>query len=116
MAPTHCLMLARLQWPGLLFISICFAINVGLNNVSLTTISLSLNQVIRCVAVRATTRVPARAPERHNRLGAMLCCHIQTEPVALSRPGGIQFGRLTCNLHRPQGEHPGVHGDRRGRD
>ncbi|PNW85405.1 hypothetical protein CHLRE_03g184850v5 [Chlamydomonas reinhardtii] len=35
------------QWPGLLFISICFAINVGLNNVSLTTISLSLNQVIR---------------------------------------------------------------------
>ncbi|EFJ52147.1 hypothetical protein VOLCADRAFT_116181 [Volvox carteri f. nagariensis] len=35
------------QWPGLLFISMCFAINVGLNNVSLLSISLSLNQVIR---------------------------------------------------------------------
>ncbi len=35
------------QWPGLLFISVCFAINVGLNNVSLLSISLSLNQVIR---------------------------------------------------------------------
>ncbi|GIL72975.1 hypothetical protein Vretimale_4622 [Volvox reticuliferus] len=35
------------QWPGLLFISVCFAMNVGLNNVSLLSISLSLNQVIR---------------------------------------------------------------------
>lgn len=35
------------QWPGLLFISLCFAVNVGLNNVSLLSISLSLNQVIR---------------------------------------------------------------------
>ncbi|PNH12388.1 putative sugar phosphate/phosphate translocator [Tetrabaena socialis] len=35
------------QWPGLLFVGICFAVNVGLNNVSLLSISLSLNQVIR---------------------------------------------------------------------
>ncbi|GFR41028.1 hypothetical protein Agub_g1460 [Astrephomene gubernaculifera] len=35
------------QWPGLLFISVCFAVNMGLNNMSLLSISLSLNQVIR---------------------------------------------------------------------
>ncbi|KXZ56728.1 hypothetical protein GPECTOR_1g656 [Gonium pectorale] len=35
------------QWPGLMFMAGCFAINIGLNNVSLVSISLSLNQVIR---------------------------------------------------------------------
>eukprot|EP00192_Tetraselmis_astigmatica_P025118 CAMPEP_0117698506 /NCGR_PEP_ID=MMETSP0804-20121206/29794_1 /TAXON_ID=1074897 /ORGANISM="Tetraselmis astigmatica, Strain CCMP880" /LENGTH=326 /DNA_ID=CAMNT_0005512819 /DNA_START=352 /DNA_END=1329 /DNA_ORIENTATION=- len=35
------------QWLGLLVIGVCFALNIGLNNTSLVTISLSLNQVIR---------------------------------------------------------------------
>ena len=35
------------QWLGLIGVGIFFAVNVGFNNVSLLTISLSLNQVIR---------------------------------------------------------------------
>lgn len=35
------------QWTGLLAIGCFFAVNVGFNNVSLLSIPLSLNQVIR---------------------------------------------------------------------
>ena len=35
------------QWLGLIGVGVFFAINIGFNNVSLVTISLSLNQVIR---------------------------------------------------------------------
>lgn len=35
------------QWLGLIGVGTFFAINVGMNNYSLLTISLSLNQVIR---------------------------------------------------------------------
>lgn len=37
------------QWLGLLGVAICFAVNVGFNNVSLLAISLSLNQIIRAL-------------------------------------------------------------------
>eukprot|EP00798_Chlamydomonas_sp_ICE-L_P000372 gene372-1760_t len=37
----------RKQWQGLICVGAFFAVNVGFNNVSLLTISLSLNQVIR---------------------------------------------------------------------
>lgn len=56
------------QWSGLLVIGVCFALNLGLNNSSLVTISLSLNQVIRSslpvivafFAVFIEQRVPSR--------------------------------------------------------
>lgn len=37
------------QWKGLATIGFCMAANVSLNNFSLVLITLSLNQVIRCV-------------------------------------------------------------------
>ena len=37
------------SWSGFLVVGACFATNLGLNNLSLASISLSLNQVIRCV-------------------------------------------------------------------
>lgn len=37
------------QGLGLLGVGVFFAVNIGFNNVSLTSVSLSLNQVIRCV-------------------------------------------------------------------
>jgi hypothetical protein len=36
------------QWLGLIGVGVFFAVNIGFNNVSLVSISLSLNQVIRC--------------------------------------------------------------------
>lgn len=36
------------QWLGLLGVGLFFGANMGLNNASMLTISLSLNQVIRC--------------------------------------------------------------------
>ena len=38
----------RKQWRGLLMMGLFMAANISLNNLSLTLISLSLNQVIRC--------------------------------------------------------------------
>jgi hypothetical protein len=43
----HMATLAK-QWKGLLCIGVFMAMNIGLNNLSLVDISLSLNQVIRC--------------------------------------------------------------------
>ena len=41
------------SWPGLLAIGVVFAVNIGVNNASLLTISLSLNQFIRCARRRS---------------------------------------------------------------
>lgn len=41
------------QWRGLLMMGLFMAANISLNNLSLTLISLSLNQVIRCARARA---------------------------------------------------------------
>ena len=40
----------RKQWKGLVCIGGFMALNIALNNLSLVDITLSLNQVIRCVA------------------------------------------------------------------
>ncbi len=40
------------QWLGLMSVGAFFAVNIGFNNVSLLSISLSLNQVIRYVQPR----------------------------------------------------------------
>jgi hypothetical protein len=48
------------QWLGLLGVGIFFAVNIGFNNVSLVSISLSLNQVIRCGGTRCLAS-PCRA-------------------------------------------------------
>mmetsp|Transcript_32881 Transcript_32881/g.83458 ORF Transcript_32881/g.83458 Transcript_32881/m.83458 type:complete len:373 (+) Transcript_32881:143-1261(+) len=56
------------QWPGLLAISAFFAFNLGANNISLITISLSLNQVIRaCIPVATAVGavlIEAKPPTR----------------------------------------------------
>uniref|UniRef100_A0A061RPI7 Drug metabolite transporter superfamily n=1 Tax=Tetraselmis sp. GSL018 TaxID=582737 RepID=A0A061RPI7_9CHLO len=66
----------RKQWLGLLVIGICFALNLGLNNTSLVTISLSLNQVIRSslpviVAVFAAI-IEQKTPTRSEFLSLLL--------------------------------------------
>lgn len=45
--PATCLLCLQKQWMGLIGISCFFAFNLGCNNISLLSISLSLNQVIR---------------------------------------------------------------------
>lgn len=40
------------QWKGVVYIGAFMALNIALNNISLLDISLTLNQIIRCVPLR----------------------------------------------------------------
>ena len=40
---------ARKEWKGIILVGLCLSVNIVLNNCSLVHISLSLNQVLRCV-------------------------------------------------------------------
>ncbi|KAG2499852.1 hypothetical protein HYH03_002143 [Edaphochlamys debaryana] len=64
------------QWPGLLFVSVCFAINIGLNNISLLSISLSLNQVIRAsipvFTAIGSVMIEAKPPSRQEFLSLLV--------------------------------------------
>lgn len=60
---THRATLAR-QWRGVVYIGVFMALNIGLNNMSLLDISLTLNQIIRS-AIPVVTCVLAIVVERH---------------------------------------------------
>ena len=45
------------QWRGFLCVGVFMAMNIGLNNVALVSLPLSLNQVLRCANARDESRI-----------------------------------------------------------
>lgn len=66
----------RKQWLGIVCIGVFFAINIGFNNVSLLSISLSLNQVIRAsipvVTCIASISIEGKKPSREEFLSLFI--------------------------------------------
>jgi hypothetical protein len=75
------------QGIGLLLVGAFFAVNIGFNNVSLLTISLSVNQVIRCAAGSCPAPSPP-GPSRSAGLAARVQRGLPAPSWDLSTPGG----------------------------
>ena len=65
----------RRQWKGFLCVGSFMAMNIGLNNISLVSLPLSLNQVLRCAAFPS-------APQLR---GLLVEAHVRTPAVGRSR-------------------------------
>jgi hypothetical protein len=87
--------LAR-SWAGLLAVGACFAVNIGLNNASLLTISLSLNQVIRWG--RGGGRRPRVAAGARRRWGPGALSAAAAPGRQWSHMGCVQLHAAACQV------------------
>jgi hypothetical protein len=114
--PLHRPTLER-SWTGLLAVGACFALNIGLNNMSLVTISLSLNQVIRWAVPAATCGRAGgvRAGDPWNEGPAALPLDQaawQLQSATCPRPPmRLQLPPPPCQVHHPRRDLPGVRPD-----
>lgn len=83
------------QWRGVVYIGSFMALNIALNNISLLDISLTLNQIIRCVGVGAGCWVRAG-------------CWVLAAEWVRGSSGGRQRGRDRGRLAAGGGEAGGL--------
>ncbi|KAK9807025.1 hypothetical protein WJX72_010960 [[Myrmecia] bisecta] len=88
------------QWKGLLCIGAFMAMNIGLNNLSLVEISLSLNQVIRAslpvVTAAAAVLVERKVPTRGELLALLLLTCGVVVAIFEGQASGNGFGIALC--------------------
>ena len=105
MSPYRELHVATLQksWPGILAIGCFFAINIGFNNISMLSITLSLNQVIRAgipiVTAIGSVFIENKVPTRKEFIAlAFLFAGVGIACYEGSDTKGSFFGILLCIL------------------
>eukprot|EP00199_Chlamydomonas_sp_CCMP681_P006797 CAMPEP_0119117696 /NCGR_PEP_ID=MMETSP1180-20130426/52983_1 /TAXON_ID=3052 ORGANISM="Chlamydomonas cf sp, Strain CCMP681" /NCGR_SAMPLE_ID=MMETSP1180 /ASSEMBLY_ACC=CAM_ASM_000741 /LENGTH=294 /DNA_ID=CAMNT_0007106981 /DNA_START=115 /DNA_END=996 /DNA_ORIENTATION=- len=88
------------SWPGLLAMAAFFSFNLGCNNLSLLTISLSLNQVIRaCIPVAAalgSTILESKPPTRKELIALLVL--VSGVGIAVFEGSGTRATLVGCTL------------------